>query len=115
MFSTIVGSLSLLSCRQKFAVALLAVATLFINSIDIVAISLLSLVAALALCGGSNENLPWLDELEPNTLVISVLLIAAGVFAIKTVSGIFHTRFRQNFLATLEIYFSRIIAANIFS
>ena len=63
MFSTIVGSLSLLSGSQKFAVALLAVATLFINSLDIVAISLLSLVAALALGGGSNENLPWLDEL----------------------------------------------------
>jgi len=58
--------------------------------------------------------LPWLDGLEQNTLVISVLLIAAGVFAIKTVSGIFPTRVRQNFLATLEIYFSRIIAANLF-
>ena len=115
MFSTIVGSLSLLSGRQRFAVALLAVATLFINSLDIVAISLLSLVGAIALGGGGTENLPWLDGLEQNTLVISVLLIAAGVFAIKTVSGVFLTRVRQNFLATLEIYFSKIIAANIFS
>lgn len=115
MFSTIVGSLSLLSGRQKFAVALLAVATLFINSLDIVAISLLSLVGALALGGGGTENLPWLGGLEQNTLVISVLLIAAGIFAIKTVSGIFLTRVRHNFLATLEIYFSKIIAASIFS
>ena len=115
MFSTIVGSLSLLSGRQKFAVALLAVATLFINSLDIVAISLLGLVGALALGEASTENLPWLNGLEQNTLVISVLLIAAGVFAIKTVSGVFLTRVRQNFLATLEIYFSKIIAANIFS
>ena len=115
MFSTIVGSLSLLSRRQKFAVALLAAATLFINSLDIVAISLLSLVGALALGGGATENLPWLDGLEQNTLVISVLLIAAGIFAIKTVSGIFLNRVQQNFLATLEIYFSKIIAANIFS
>mgnify|MGYP007055471165 CR=1 FL=1 len=115
LFSTIVGSLSLLSGRQKFAVALLAVATLFINSLDIVAISLLSLVGSLALGGAGTENLPWLDGLEQNTLVISVLLIAAGVFAIKTVAGIFLTRVRQNFLATLEIHFSKIIAANIFS
>ena len=115
MFSTIVGSLSLLSGRQRVAVALLALATLFINSLDIVAISLLSLVGALALGGEGTENLPWLNGLEQNTLVISVLLIAAGVFAIKTVSGVFLTRVRQNFLATLEIYFSKIIAANIFS
>ena len=115
MFSTIVGSLSLLSGRKKFAVALLAVATLFINSLDIFAISLLGLVGALALGGGSIENLPWLDGLDQNTLVISVLLIAAGVFAIKTVSGILLNRVQQNFLATLEIYFSKIIAANIFS
>ena len=115
MFSTIVGSLSLLSGRQKFAVALLAFATLLINSLDIVAISLLSLVGSLALGGGSVEKLPWFVGLEQNTLVISVLLVAAGVFAIKTVSGIFLTRVRQNFLATLEIYFSKIIAASIFS
>jgi len=115
LFSTIVGSLSLLSVRQKFAVALLAAATLFINSLDIVAISLLSLVGALALGGGGTENFPWLDGLEQNTLIISVLLIAAGVFAVKTVSGVFLTRVRQNFLATLEIHFSKIIAANIFS
>ena len=115
LFSTILGSLSVLSGRQRFAVALLALATLFINSLDIVAISLLSLVGAIALGGGGIENLPWLDGLEQNILVISVLLIAAGVFAIKTVSGIYLARVRQNFLATLEIYFSKIIAANIFS
>lgn len=115
MFSTIVGSLSLLSGRQKVAVALLAVATLFINSLDIVAISLLGLVGAIAIGGGVAENLPWLDALERNALVISVLAIAAGVFTLKTVSGVFLTRLRQHFLATLEIYFSNIIAANIFS
>lgn len=115
MFSTIVGSLSLLSSRQQFAVALLAIATLLINSLDIVAISLLSLVGALALGGAGAEYVPWLEGLEQNTLVISVLLIAACVFAIKTVSGIFLSRVRQNFLATLEIYFSKVIAANIFS
>ena len=115
MFSTIVGSVSLLSGRQKTAVVLLAIATLFINSLDIVAISLLSFVGALALGGGGAEQLPWLDGLEQNMLVISILLIAAGVFAIKTISGVYLTRMRQNFLAKLEIYFSQIIAANIFS
>ena len=115
MFSTIAGSLTLLSLRQKVAVALLAVATLFINSLDIVAISLLGLVGTLALGGGGAENFPWFEGLEQNTLVISVLLIAAAVFAIKTVSGVFLTKVRHNFLATLEIHFSKIIAANIFS
>ena len=122
MFSTIAGSLSLLSGRQKMAVALLAAATLFINSLDIVAISLLSLVGALALGDGRRENLPWLDDnlpwlddLEQNTVVIMLLLIAACVFAIKTVSGILLTKIRQNYLATLEIHFSKIIAAKVFS
>ena len=115
MFSTIVGSLSLLSRRQRVAISLLAMATLFINSLDIVAISLLSLVGGLALGEGSIENLPWLDGLDRNTLVISVLLIAAGVFAIKTVSGVLLAKVRQDFLAALEVYFSGIIAGNIFS
>ena len=115
LLSTIVGSLSLLSDRQKLAVGLLALTTLFINSLDIVAISMLSLVGALALGQGGIENLPWLDGLDQNTMVIGVLVIAAGVFAVKTVSGVFLTRVQQRFLANLEIYFSRIIAANTFS
>ena len=115
LFPTVAGSLKLLSVRQKVAVSLLAIATLFINSLDIVAISLLGLVGALALGEADTSYLPWLDGFDRNTLVISVLLIAAGVFAVKTVSGILLTRARQNFLALLEVHFSRIIAASIFS
>ena len=94
--------------------ALLAFATLAINTLDIVAISLLSLIGAIALGETSAQNLPWLDEFDSNTLVIVVLMIAAGVFAFKTVSGIFLTRISQYFLAKLEVYYSDIIASNIF-
>ena len=87
MFRTIFGSLSLLSGRQRVAVALLACATLFLNSLDIVAISLLSLVGGLALGEGSLDNLPWLGGLERNLLVIAVLVIAAVVFAVKCLRG----------------------------
>lgn len=115
MIAAITGSLSLLSSRQKLAVGLLALAALFINSLDIVAISLLGLVGAIALGQREIENLPWLDGLSQNTMVIGVLLVAAGVFAVKTVSGIFLTRTQQYFLASLEIYFSRIISLTTFS
>lgn len=115
LFSTIFGSLSLLSGRQKFAVSLLAGATLFLNSLDIVAITLLSLVAGLALGQGTAGDLSWFDGIERNTLVIYILLTAAGVFVAKTASGIFLTKVRHTFLAKLEVHFSDIIAAYIFS
>ena len=114
LFSTIKGSLSLLSARQRSAVTLLAFATLAINALDIVAISLLSLIGAIALGETRTQSLPWFEEYDTNTLVIVVLMIAAGVFAFKTVSGIFLTKIRQNFLAKLEVYYSDIIASNIF-
>ena len=114
MFSTIKGSLSLLSHRQKIALALLAVATLLINTLDIVAISLLSLIGAIALGETRIEITPWLNEFDRTTLVIVLMMIAAAVFCFKTISGIFLTKIRQNFLAKLEVYYSDIIASNIF-
>ena len=104
----------MLSARQKIAVALLAFATLAINTLDIVAISLLSLIGAIALGETRIENLPRLEELDSNTLVVVVMMIAAGVFAFKTVSGIFLAKIRQNFLAKLEVHYSDMIASNIF-
>lgn len=104
----------MLSARQNFAVALLAFATLAINALDIVAISLLSLIGGIALGETQTQNLPWLEDFDSNALVIVLLMIAAGVFAFKTVSGIFLTKVRQNFLAKLEVYYSDIIASNIF-
>ena len=115
MFSTIIGSLSLLSVRQKFAVALLSLATLLINCLDLVAISLLGLVGSLALGESSVEIIPWFAGVERETLVISLLLFAAGVFATKTLCGVVLSRVRYNFLASLEVHFSKLIAANVFS
>ena len=94
---------------------MLAIATLVVNILDVVAIALLGLVAALALGGGNPPDLPFLGELDRNTLVLALLIGAGLLFAIKTFSGLFLTRIRQNFLASLEVYYSEIIANSVFT
>lgn len=115
MLSTIRGSFLLLSFRQRFAVALLAIGTLLLNSLDIVAISLLGLVGAVAFGESLPGYLNFLGDFEVSEVVMALLMIAAAIFAIKTVSGIFLAKVRQFFLAKLEVYFSNVIAHDIFS
>ena len=97
LFSTIEGSLSLFSSRQKIALTLPAVATLVINALDIVAISLLSLIGAIAIGESKTDIIPWLNDFNPTTLVNGLIMIVAAVFSFKSISGIFPTKIRQNF------------------
>lgn len=94
---------------------LLALATVFINLLDIVAIALLSSIAAIAIGEGTVQAFDWFPQFERNTLIIVTLLTTGVIFGIKTLSGILLTRIRQNFLATLEVHFSNKIARHVFS
>lgn len=115
MLRTIRGSLSLLSRRQKIAVGLLAVATLVVNSLDIVAIALLGLIGSVALGGKLPAQFDWVSGYDQTDIVLLLLAVTSIVFAVKTVTGVILTGVRQKFLAKLEVHFSRQIAGHIFS
>lgn len=114
MLSTISGSFSILSSRQKLAVGLLAVATLFINTLDIVALTLLGLLGTVTLGEGLPEYLSFLGEIDQSAIIMTLMLVAAAIFAVKTVAGILLARVRQFYLAKLEVHFSELIAQQIF-
>jgi ATP-binding cassette subfamily C protein len=115
LIHTIWGSIGLLSSRQKFAVALLAGTTLILNSLDLLAITLIGLVGALALGQELPSEVDWFDAVERDTLIIYLMVAAALAFVVKTGSGLLVARYREKFLASLEVHFSNKIARHMFS
>lgn len=100
--------------RQKSVAGLLAIATLFINLIDLAAIALIGLtVSTLA---GQSTTLPWdpLASFSPQDKALILLSAAAGLFALKTGLGLYLSRARAYFLARLEVYFSIKITQTLF-
>ena len=115
MLKTILTSLFLLSPRQRWAVGLLATATLASNALDILALSLLSLVGTTAVGGDVSDFFPWLSSLDPIDTLILLLSVIACLFVLKTVTGIALARVRQRYLAGLEVHYSGKIAKQLLS
>jgi len=115
MLRTIGRSWGLLSQRQKTALTLLALARVLANGLDILGIAMIGIVGALAL--GSAVSIPFLNQLdiEPDTLLVGILLAAGAVFVFKTVLGITLSRTTMLYLAKIETLFSLRVAESIFS
>jgi len=115
MLRTIGRSLGLLSQRQKTALALLALARVLANGLDILGIAMIGAVGALAL--GSAVSIPFLDQLdiETDTLLVGILLAAGAIFVVKTVLGIALNRTTMLYLAKIETLFAVQVAEFIFS
>lgn len=113
MVQAIFRSLRLLSGRQKLAVTMLAFATLLLNALDVVAIAILGAVGSLAV--SEAPALAFLIESQTRENAILILLVVAtGLFTVKTIGGIYLARVRYEFLARLEVRASQIIASFIF-
>jgi len=114
MLRTIGRSWGLLSDRQKTALALLALARVLANGLDILGIAMIGAVGALAL--GSAVSIPFLDQLsiKPDTLFLGILLAAGTVFVVKTVLGIALARTTMLYLAKIETLYSIQVARSIF-
>jgi len=115
MLRTIGRSWGLLSQRQKTALALLALARVLANGLDILGIAMIGAVGALAL--GSAVSIPFLDQLdiETDTLLVGILLAAGAIFVVKTVLGIALNRTTMLYLAKIETLFAVQVAEFIFS
>lgn len=96
------------------ALLLLALANLFLNTLDVIAISLIGLIGAIAL--GGTPALPFIDLTAQGMFeVIAYLLaLAALLFAVKTVVGVVLSRTQFMFLARIETTFSERIAKHVF-
>jgi ATP-binding cassette, subfamily B, bacterial PglK len=115
MLHAIRRSWTLLSRRQKAALAALATARVVANGLDIFGIAIIGVVGALAL--GSTERIPFVDEqsVPRENLLVGLLLCAAVIFSVKTIVGLALSRATLLYLAKIETLFSLQIAGSIFT
>lgn len=113
MITAVMGSWRLLSRRRKTALILLALGNLFLNTLDIVAISLLGVIGAIALGGTSRVPIIDLSDVGTEELIFYLLALAAFLFTAKTVVGVALTRTQFMFLARIETAFSERIAHHV--
>ena len=113
VIEAVIGSWRLLSERKRKALILLATGNLFLNTLDIVAIGIIGLVGAVSLGGSPPLTLISVSDLETETLVLSLLALAAVMFTVKTVVGVFLARTQFTFLAKTETMFSEKIAKHV--
>jgi ATP-binding cassette subfamily C protein len=114
MLSSVLKIYRLLSSRQKRGFLLVGFATLLLNAVDILAIVIVGLIVSVSAGDGELPlAFPWRSA-DLETIVISLLLVCAGLFSFKTLAGVLLARIRANFLARLESAFSDKIAAHVF-
>ena len=114
LIAAVVASFSLLSKRNKAVILLLAAGNLAINVLDIVAISLIGLLAAVSLGGPSSVNLVNESGLNQGEAVALLLALAAILFILKTFAGVLLAKTQFMFLAGVETAFSNQISRHIF-
>lgn len=113
MITAVTGSWRLLTRRRKIGLLLLALGNLSLNTLDIVAISLIGIIGAVALGGAT--RLPFIEVLgeETGKIIMYLLVIAGILFLLKTVAGVFLARMQFMFLARMETDFSERIARHV--
>ena len=115
MFGTVQKSWDLLSRRQKIALSLLSLARAFSNALDILGITLIGLVGALAF--NPSAPIPFISSAweKPDNLLVIFLGAAGMVFVLKTVVGISLFRITALFLAKIETHYSVEVSRAIFA
>lgn len=110
MIAAVLGSWRLLSQRNKTALTLLAFGNLVLNTLDIVAISLVGVIGAIAL--GGSIRIPFIpvSSMPTDIVITNLLLFAAVLFSLKTIVGVVLARTQFMYLARLETDFSDRIA-----
>ena len=113
MISAVMGSWRLLSRRRKTALTFLGLGNLLLNTLDIVAISLVGVIGAIALGGTNRLTDLGLSDVGTDEAIPYLLALAAILFAVKTVVGVLLARAQFTFLARIETAFSERIAHHV--
>ena len=108
-------SLRILSQKEKAVIALLSLARVVVNFLDLAGIALVALVGSLAL--GTLTVLPVVGTVagSPQDLLVLLLVSAGVVFAFKTLVGVALTRATMIYIAKIETQYSMRIAKKVFS
>lgn len=119
VWTAVAGSVRLLTGKQLTVLFALSAATLVSNVLDVVAIAIVGAVGTLAV-GGSLESSQffsesWLAKQDEAEIIFMLLGLAALIFLVKTVLGVFLAKARADFLAALEVSFAKKIARSVFS
>ena len=114
MFSIILGSWELLTTRQRFTMGVMVLARVLANFLDLVALSLIAVLVALAT--GATPKIPLIGDIEglSREPVVAFLILTALVFALKTGLGLFLSRLTYLFLARVETSASMKIVESVF-
>lgn len=107
--------MGLLNGRDKKIAYFFLFLTLIVNSLDIVALSLIGVIASVAVADSSTQTDFFFLSAVSNSTILLLMIGTAMIFVTKTIAGLLLTRRRQLFLARLEGDFSRIITRYTFS
>lgn len=113
MISSVLGSWRLLSGVNRLILSVFAFGTLCLNLLDIVAISLLGAIGAIAF--GGTINFPFVDlsAFELSEIIAYLLGLTAALFTVKTVAGVLLSKHQFKFLARVETEYSSIISRHV--
>ena len=115
MFKTIQRSWNLLTPRQKLGLSILSFARIAVNFLDVIGITLIGITVTVLL--GNIDSIPLLSWL-PSPFRDSALLllsVTAAAFITKTILGVLLSRTTALFIATVEVFNSKKMAASVFS
>lgn len=115
MFRTIAASVRLLDRRDRWTCLRFLILTLMVNSLDVLALGLVGILASIALGDESRAMTSLPVPLGSDEVTLILLLATASIFLLKTGLGLLLARRRQLFLARLETDFSHLISQFAFS
>lgn len=115
LIDIVMGSLSLLSLRQKIAIYSLSIARVLTNLLDVFGLAIIGLIGTIAV--GSPVDIVSLDflGLDDESLLVLLLAVAGVGFVLKTVFGLLLARFTVLYLAKIEVLFADELAKHIFT
>lgn len=114
MFGIVRASLGALSARQVLFLGFLTLMRVFTGSLDLLGLALVGLTSSVAFGVIDPPSLLLERGLSPEEILLTLLVLAATSFTLKTVLGISLSKKTMIYLATIETIYSLKIASTIF-
>jgi ATP-binding cassette subfamily C protein len=115
MFKTIQRSWNLLTPRQKIGLSILSFARIAVNLLDVIGVTLIGITVTVLL--GNIDSIPLLSWLPSpfRDSALWLLSLTAAAFITKTILGLLLSKKTALFIAAVEVFNSKRMAASIFS
>lgn len=115
MFKTIQRSWNLLTPRQKLGLSILSFARVAVNFLDVIGVTLIGITVTVLL--GNIDSIPLLSWLPSpfRDSALWLLSLTTAAFITKTILGLLLSKKTALFIATVEVFNSKKMAASVFS